>query len=178
MFPINIDAKTGKKTTTQTYKGKVSTNGDYKLFKQLMYVTGNAVVEMDKVKTEVKMITYKSYGKDIVEEVALLTDLTDKELYIGIKASCEYNYEDGETDKTSYKVDRDGNLRYKLSLNSVYDSNGKNPKEMIQEGEATQMDKDHTWLTSDKSIWKPKLEEVEFEEEVSEDAIPSDEIAF
>ena len=164
-FPINVDKK-GKKTTTSEYKGKTTTNQDYKIFKQLFYVTGNAVVELNDVKKEVQTITYKSYGVDVTEEVLMLTDLTDKELHIGLKAKYEYNYEDGETDKTCYKTDRDGNPRLSLSISKVYDNEGRTPMEMIKDVEAKDIEGDREYLASEKAIYKPKLEEAEEEIEV------------
>ena len=163
LFPINIDKKTGKRTTTNTFKGKTTTNGDFKLLKQLLFVCGESVSELKDMKVKEEEITYKAYGKEVTETVLLLTSCTDKEIGIGVKGSYEYNYEDGETDKTSYKVDNEGTPRLKLSLNSVYNSKGKTPIEMIKKEESVQLAKDKLYLESEKSIYKPKLEESEVE---------------
>jgi len=176
IYPVII--RKGKKTTTFNSKGKTATLPSYKLFKQLMFVTGSPVVELNKIETKIETITYKAFGKDVTEEVAILPSLTDKEIYIGIKKSAEYNYEDGEVDKTCYKTDNDGEIRWNYNINSVYDSQGKTAMEIIKKEESAQMAKDKAYLESAKSIYKPKLELPEEDEIEAGEESEADNIEF
>jgi len=164
LFPFNKDKKTGKITTTNTYNGKVTTNSDFKLLKQLYYVaTGELLSSVKDIKTKVEDITFKSYGKDVKKKVAIVTALTDKDIHFGIRRKAKYAWDKDaeEQDRTQYATNKDGDLVYDLTLFSVYDSKGRTAEELVKGKDAEKHIKDDEYLSSDKSIYRPNLEESE-----------------
>jgi len=166
-YPVIVKNK--KKVTTYTYKGKTQSLADYKMLKQLIFVATGKGQELPDIKLKEEEITFKEYGEDVTLDVATLVDLIGKEIQYGVRCEEQYNYEDGETDKTQIKIDDDGNPRYKMSLFSVYSSEGKNPLEIIKKEEPTQIEKDKEFLLSAKGIKKVTLELPEEDEDEPED---------
>lgn len=171
LYPVTV--KDGKKVTTFKTKGKTQSLQDYKMLKQLIFVATGKGQELPDIKLKEEEVTFKEYGKEKTLEVATLVDLIGKELQYGVRCEEEYNYEDGEVDKTQIKTDNEGNPRYKMSLFSVYSAEGKAPAEIIKDADAEQLEKDKSFLLGDKGIKKVKLElpEVEEDEEETEEDV-------
>jgi hypothetical protein len=165
LYPVIV--KDGKKVTTYTYKGKAMSLGDYKLLKQLLYVTNGKAIDLADMETVEETITYKEYGKDITVDAETCVDLVGKNVMIGVRLSEKYawNTEEAEVDKTQLKTNSDGDIVYDKVIFSVYSQTGKTPTEIIKKEEATQMAKDKEFLEGDKGIKKVKLEAAKFEEE-------------
>ena len=181
MFPFNAEkGKNGKKTgrivTTNTYNGKTTTNGDFKLLKQLYYVaTGELLTSVKDIETSVEDIKYNSYGKEVEKKVAMIDVLVGKDIHVGVRRKAKYAWdkEAEEQDKTQYATNKDGDLIYDLTLFSVYNSEGQTAEEFIYEKEPEKIEKDNEYLSSDKGIYKPKLEEPE--DDIDLDEPPFDE---
>lgn len=169
--------KNKKLTTTCKMGGKTVSLPSFKLFKQIMFLATNEPVDISTIETVEETIKYKAYGKDVEVDGETITALIGKEFTIAVRAEEEYNYEDGEVDKTSLKVDSDGNTRYKLSLYDVYNEDGLNAIEVVQEAEEPKaMIKTEEFLKSDKGIRRVVLELPEMEEDEIEDE--NDELEF
>lgn len=169
LFPV-IKNKDGKKVTTYEVKGKQQSLADYKMLKQIIFVATGKGQEIQDLNLKEEEITYKQYGKDVTVTAGTLVDLIGKEIQFGIRLEEQYNYEDGQVDKTSLKTDKDGNIYYDKKLYSVYSKLGKTPIELVKKEEATQIEKDREFLTGPKGIKRVKLEIAEIEdiEEVSD----------
>lgn len=167
------------KMTTYTVKGKTQSLNDYKMLKQLVFVATGKGQELKDIKIEEQDMEFKEYGKDVSITAGVLTELVGKDIQFGVRCEEEYNYEDGETDKTAIKTDDDGNPRYKKSLFSVYSAEGKTALEVVKKEDATQLEKDKEFLLGDKGIKKVKLEvpEIEGLDDVEENE-DSEEIDF
>lgn len=164
LFPVIV--KNGKKVTTYTYKGKAVSLGDYKLLKQLLFVTNGKPMDLSDLTLVDETITYKSFGKDVVVEAQTCTDLVGKQVQVGVRLSERYAYnsEEGEEDKTQLKTNSDGDVIYDMSIYTVYSQSGKTPTEIIKKEDAKQIISDKEFLESDKGIKKVKLEAPTFEE--------------
>jgi len=178
MYPVVIDKKTKKKVTTYTYAGKTQSLQDYKMLKQLIFVAIGKGQELSDVKLKEEEITFKEYGKDVTLDVATLTDIVGKEITYGVRCEEQFNYEDGEEDKTCIRTDDEGNPRYKMSLFSVYSKLGKTPLEIIKKEDATQIEKDKEFLLGAKGIKKVKLELPEEDEIEAGEEAEADNIEF
>ena len=188
LYPVTVKKKNGKpikengnvvKTSTYTVKGKTQSLADYKMLKQLVFVAIGKGQELKDIVMEEKDISYKEYGKDKTVKAGELTELIGKTIHFGIRLEEEYNYEDGEVDKTAIKTNNNGDVVYKKPLFSVYDSEGKTALEIVKQAEPTQIEKDKEFLASDKGIKKVKLEAPEIEEvEDVVDDIDEDDIDF
>jgi hypothetical protein len=184
LFPFNKDKKTKKITTTNTYKGKTVTNSDFKLLKQLYYVaTGELLKSVQDIDTTVEDVKYNSYGKEVEKKVAMITALVGKDIHIGIRRKVKYAWDKDakEQDKTQYATNKDGDLIYDLTLFSVYNDKGQTAEEFIKEKDPEKIEKDNEYLSSDKGIFKPKLEEPEDDIDLDEppfEANSSEEIDF
>jgi len=173
-----VSNKNGKMITTCQVKGKTVSLPAFKLFKQLHYVATGTGLDMSDMKLVEETIKYKAYGKDVAVEADSVVDLIGKELMIGIRLEEEFNYEDGEIDKTSLKTDNDGNVRYKKDLESVFNKDGFDAMEMIKEATETKaLDSKTKFLSSEKSIKRVKLEAPEVDDG-STSEIDEDEIEF
>lgn len=153
-----VSMKNGNRVTTCSVKGKTVSLPDFKLLKQLYFVAVGEAKDLGEIETKVETIKYKEYGKDVEVEGETIIDLIGKEVYIAIRAEEEYNYENGEEDKTSLKVDKNGDVRYKLSLDDVYSKDGLHAIEIIKEQEPKLMKAKEEFLKSDKGIKRVKLE--------------------
>ena len=167
IYPVTVDKK-GNKVTTYTYKGKEQSLADYKLLKQLVYVVTGKACELKDIKIEEQELTYKEYGKDVTVNAGVLVDLIGKEFNFGVRLEEQYNYEDGEVDKTSLKTNNNGDVVYKQTLFSVYSKSGKTAMELVKKEEAKQIEKDREFLASDKATKRVKLEIPEIEEDTSD----------
>jgi hypothetical protein len=176
LYPVSN--KNGKKVTTYTYKGKTQSLQDYKMLKQIVFCATGKGQELEDIKIEEQDIEFKEYGKAVKLTVGMLTDLVGKEIQYGVRCEEEYNYEDGETDKTSIKTDDEGNPRYKKVLFSVYSALGKTPIEIIKKEDSIQLAKDKEFLLSDKGIKRVKLEAPEFEDGETTIDINDEDIPF
>ncbi len=164
MFIVSV-GKDGKRTTTCKMQGKTVSLPDFKLMKQLYFVATGEGKDLGDIKTKVETIKYKEYGEDIEVEAETIIDLIGKQVNIAIRLEEEYNYEDGEVDKTSLKVDSNGNTRYKKTLDDVYSSEGLHAIEIIKKSEPKLMKAKEAFLLSDKGIKRVKLELPEIEDE-------------
>ena len=109
-------------------------------------------------------------------EAETIIDLIGKQVNIAIRLEEEYNYEDGEVDKTSLKVDSNGNTRYKKTLDDVYSAEGLHAIEIIKKSEPKLIKAKEAFLLSDKGIKRVKLELPEIEDEDGLALDDSDEI--
>lgn len=175
LYPVII--KDGKKVTTYSVKGKTQSLADYKMLKQLVFVATGKGQELKDIKIETQDISYKEYGKDVTVNGGMLTELVGKEIQFGVRLEEQYNYEDGEVDKTALKTNNNGDVVYDKKLFSIYSIEGKTALEIVKKEEAKQVEKDKEFLASDKGIRRVKLEvpEIEDVEDVVDD---SDEIDF
>jgi hypothetical protein len=164
MFPVIV--KDGKKVTTYTVKGKVQSLGDYKILKQLLFVTNGKPMDLKDLTLKPETITYKAYGKDVTVDAETCEDLVGKDVYVGVRLSEKYAYDKdaGEVDKTQLMTNGDGDIIYDRAIYSVYSQTGKTTTEMIKNLEATQMKKDAEFLESDKGIKRVKLEASDFDD--------------
>lgn len=176
LYPVTV--KDGKKVTTYSYKGKVTSLQDYKMLKQLVFVSTGKGQELADINVEEQDISYKEYGKDVDIKGGMLVDVIGKEIQFGVRLEEEYNYEDGEVDKTSIKTDDEGNARYKKTLFSVYSAEGKSALELVKKEEAKQIAKDKEFLESDKGIKRVKLDLPEIEDIEEPASIDEDDIDF
>jgi len=176
LYPVIV--KNGKKVTTYTFKGKAVSLGDYKLLKQLLFVTNGKPIDLQDMDTTEETIKYKEYGKDVEVEGETCNDLVGKDVNVGVRLAEKYawNNDEGEVDKTQLATNSDGDILYESSIFSVYSQSGKTPTEIIKKEEAKQIESDREFLNSDKAIKRVKLEAVEFEEDESGDL--EDELDF
>jgi len=160
-----VSKKNGKLITTCQMGGKTVSLPAFKMFKQIMFLATGKAQDLSEVKTKVETIKYKKFGKNVEVEAETLVDLIGKELQIGIRLEEQYNYEDGETDKTSLKVNSNGDVLYSKELESVFNVNGFDAQEMIKDAEEAKAIKSKiAFLESDKGIKRVKLEAPEVEE--------------
>ena len=176
IYPVTV--RDGKKVTTYTYKGKEQSLQDYKMLKQLYFVVTGKACELKDIKIEEQELTYKEYGKDVTVKAGVLVDLIGKEFNFGVRLEEQYNYEDGEIDKTSLKTNNNGDVVYKQTLFSVYSKSGKTAMELVKKEEAKQIEKDREFLASDKATKRVKLEIAEIEDDVVDNIQEPDEIDF
>ena len=174
MFPVTV--KDGKKVTTYVMKGKTQSLQDYKMLKQIIFVATGKGQELPDIKLKEEEVTFKEFGEEKTLEVATLVDLIGKEIQYGVRCEEQYNYEDGEEDKTSIRTDNEGNPRYKMNIFSVYSAEGKSPIEIVKDIDAEQLEKDKEFLLGAKGIKKVKLEAPEVEE--VEDDESEDDLEF
>ena len=153
-----VSVKNGKRVTTCTVQGKTVSLPDFKLLKQLYFVATGEAKDLSEIETKVETIKFKEYGKDVEVDGEVLVDLIGKEVNIAIRLEEEYNYEDGETDKTSLKVDGNGDVRYKKNLDDVYSIDGLSALEIVKKEEPKAMKAKEAFLASDKAIKRVKLE--------------------
>ena len=114
----------------------------------------------------------------VVEDAETLVDLIGKEIQIGIRLEEQYNYEDGETDKTSLKTNGNGDVVYKKTLESVFNVEGFDTVEVIKNAEDPKAIKSKiAFLEGDKGIKRVKLDAPEIEES-EEETIDEDELDF
>lgn len=179
LYIINKDKKTKKLVIDGNYNGKTIKNLDAVNLLQLYYICEEKLVNLLDLPLEEEEITYKEYGKDKTETVHTLVGLAGNDINYALTAKEQYNYEDGEEDKTALKTNKEGDLIYQLKLLRFYGEDCKVPSEMIKKLEAEQYDKDKVYVESEKAVKKLELEEVSFDEveEVAE-ADSEDEIDF
>lgn len=176
LFPvINKD---GKLVTTYTAKGKTFSLADFKMLKQLLFVTNGKPLDLADLTLEEETIKFKEYGKDVEVTGESIKELKGKEIQIGVRLEERYNYEDGEEDKTSLKTNSNGDVVYDKKLFSVYSKSGKTPTEIIKKEEAKQIESDRKFLESDKGIKRVKLEKKEPEYEVEVEGFDNDDLDF
>ena len=175
IYPVRKD-KNGKKVSTQEYNGKTTSISDYLLLKQFVFCATGKGQALEDIKLVGEEIKFKKFGKEVTVEGATLVDVIGKQIKFGVRAEEEYNYENGATDKTSLRTDNEGKVKYKLSLYSVYSTEGKIPAEAIKGEDAKQIESDTIYLTSDKAIKKLKLEASE--DEAPFDVAEEDDIQF
>ena len=161
----------GKLVTTCKMQGKTVSLPDFKMFKQLFYVATGEVKDLGEIETKEETLKFKEYGKMVEVEAETLTELIGKEVNIAVRLEEKYNYEDGETDKTSLKVDGNGDVVYDKSLNSVYTADGLSAMEKMKKTEAKKMASDDEFLRGDKGIKRLTLEAVEIEVPEEDDEI-------
>lgn len=176
LYPVTV--RDGKKVTTYVHKGKSSSLNDYKMLKQLVFVATGKGQELEDITIEKQDIEYKEYGKAVDVTGGMLVDLIGKEIKFAVRLEEEYNYEDGETDKTSIKTDNDGNARYKKSIYRLYNAEGQTAIEMVKKEEPTQLTKDKDFLAGEKGIKRVKLDLPEIEEIVESSDVVVDDIDF
>ena len=178
LYPVSV--KGGKKVTTYQFKGKAVSLGDYKLLKQLLFVTNGKPIDLENMETVEETITYKAYGKDVTVEAETCNDLVGKDVMVGVRLEEKYawNSEESEVDKTQLATNNDGDIVYDKKIFTVYSQTGKTPTEIIKKSEAVQIESDREFLESDKGIKKVKLEAVEFEEEEVAGIDDGDELDF
>ena len=170
-----VSMKNKKLVTTCEMKGKTVSLPDFKMFKQIMFLATGVAQDLNEINTENETIKYKAYGKDVTVKAETLVDLIGKTLNIGVRLEEQYNYEDGETDKTSLKVNQNGDVVYKKSLESVFNESGLDAQEVIsdvEEGKAIVAKR--KFLEGDKGIKRVKLELPEIDETEE----PEDELDF
>ncbi len=163
-----VSNKKGKLITTCVQQGKTVTLQAYKLFKQLMVVVTGELSLIDEVMVEEETIKYKKFGKDVKVKGEVITALTGKEIQIGItlKANYEWDKEEEAEDKTQYKTDNNGDIRYDKELDSVFNIGGFSAEEILTDAEeAKSIEAKKKYLESDKAIYHPKLEESEAKED-------------
>ena len=164
-----VSMKNGKKITTCQMGGKTVSLPDFKMFKQIMFLATGKAQDLSEVATKTETIKYKDFGKDVEVEGETVVDLIGKDMQIGIRLEEQYNYEDGEVDKTSLKVNQNGDVVYKKSLESVFNADGFDTAEVIKNAEEPKAIKSKiAFLESDKGIKRVKLEAPE-EEEIEEE---------
>ena len=126
LYIINKDKKTKKLVIDGTYNGKVITNTDAINLLQLYYICEGKLVNLLDLPLEEEEITYKEYGKDVTKEVMTLVGLAGNDVTYSATAKEQYNYEDGEEDKTALKTDKNGDLVYALKLLRFYNEDNLN----------------------------------------------------
>jgi len=172
-----VSMKNGKKITTCQMQGKTVSLPDFKMFKQIMFLATGKARDLSEVKTKTETIKYKAYGKDIEVEAETVVDLIGKDIQIGVRLEEQYNYEDGETDKTQLKTNQNGDVVYKKSLESVFNVDGFSTEELLKEAEEPKAIKSkEAFLTGAKGIKRVTLEFPE--DEVVEDEDDLDSIPF
>lgn len=160
-----VSVKNKKKVTTCVMQGKTVSLPSFKIFKQLYFLATNEGLDLHEIETKTETIKYKAYGKDVTVEGETISALIGKDLQIGIRLCEEYNYEDGELDKTQLKTNQNGDVMYSKELESVFNSKGFNAEEMLKDAEEPKAIKSKiAWLESDKGIKKVRLEKPEPEE--------------
>lgn len=169
LYIINKDKKTKKLVIDGNYNGKTIKNLDAINLLQLFYICEEKLVNLLDLPLEEEEITYKQYGKEKTETVHTLVGLAGNDINYALTAKEQYNYEDGEEDKTALKTDKNGDLVYQLKLLRFYGEDKKVPSEMIRKLDTEQYDKDKVYVESDKAVKKLELEEVSFEEEATDD---------
>ena len=178
MYPVIV--KNGKKVTTYTIKGKAVSLGDYKLLKQLLFVTNGKPMDLSDLTLKQEEITYKSFGKDITVDAETCEDLVGKQVNIGVRLSERYAYdsEAGEVDKTQLLTNSDGDVLYDKNIYSVYSQSGKTATEIIKKQDATQIEKDREFLEGEKGIKRVKLEAATFDDDDASDGFSEDDLDF
>jgi len=172
-----VSFKDGKKITTCKMKGKTVSLPDFKMFKQLYFLATGVGLDLNEVETKTETIKYKKFGKAVSVEAESIPALIGKEVQIGIRLEEQYNYEDGEEDKTSLRVNTNGDVVYKKELESIFNADGFDAMEVLKEAtEAKAIKSKITFLESDKGIKRVKLELPEVEETEEEEA--EDELDF
>ena len=157
------------KITTCKMQGKIVSLPDYKTFKHIIFLATGKGQELSEMTVKEETIKYKDFGKNIEVEAETIVDLIGKEIQIGVRLEEQYNYEDGETDKTSLKVNQNGDVVYKKVLESIFNAGGFDAAEVIKNAEEPKAIKSKiAFLESDKGIKRVALEAPEVEE--SEDA--------
>ena len=164
-------------------KGEVTTNMTngkpleaYKQFIQLMYLATGELKDIHEIETKEETIKYKAYGKDVKVQGEVVTALVGLDLQIGVRLSESYNYEDGETDKTSLRTDNNGDVAYGKDLDSIFSKEGFSAGELMSGKEvASDIESKIKFLSSDKATKRVKLEAPEVDEneieEIEEDSI-------
>lgn len=169
LYPVSV--RDGKKVTSYEYKGKAVSLGDYKLLKQLLFVTNGKPMELKDLTTAEETVTYKSYGKDVTVEAEICEDLVGKNVMIGVRLAEKYAWDSEEeaVDKTQLATNSDGDIIYDMGIYSVYSQSGKTPTEIIKKEDAKQIEKDREFLESDKGIKRVKLEAASFDDMAEDD---------
>ena len=176
LYIINKDKKTKKLVIDGNFKGKTIKNLDAVNLLQLFYISEEKLVSLLDLPLKEEEITYKEYGKDKTENVHTLVGLAGQEISFSLTAKEQYNYEDGEEDKTTLKTDKNGDLVYQLKLLRFYNGeDNKVPSEMIKGLDSEQYNKDKEYVESTKAIKKLELEDVSFE---ADNDIDDDDISF
>lgn len=179
LYPVS--KKNGKLVTTSTYGGKTSSLPDYKMLKQLLFVTQGKAMSLfpqedaDTVTLKAETIKYKAYGKEVEVEAETITDVIGKEIHFAVRFEERYNYEDGEEDRTDIKRNDDGDPLYDKRLYAVYSKKGKTPMEIFKKEEPTTIEKDRDFLEK-KGIKKVKLEAPANDFEVVEEGPNGEEV--
>ena len=165
LYPVSV--RDGKKVTSYEYKGKQVSLGDYKLLKQLLFVTNGKPMELKDLTTTEETVTYKSFGKDVTVEAETCEDLIGKDVMIGVRLAEKYAWdsENEEVDKTQLATNSDGDIIYDMFIYTVYSQSGKTPTEIIKKEDAKQIEKDREFLEGEKGIKRVKLEAVSFEDD-------------
>jgi len=165
-----VSMKNKKLITTCQMQGKTVSLPDFKMFKQLYYLATGEGLDLHEMETTEETIKYKAYGKDVTVEAETITQLIGKEIQVGVRLAEQWNYEDGETDKTSLKVNQNGDVVYKKELESIFNIDGFNAEEVLKDATETKaLDSKVKFLESDKGIKRVKLEEPEIEDVEEED---------
>jgi len=164
--------KNGKLITTCEMQGKTVSLPDYKMFLQLYYVATGKGLNLSEMEVEVGDVKFKRFGKETTIEAETITAMIGMEVNIGVKLEASYAY-DADTkseDKTQYRVDNNGDTSYSKNLESVFSKDGFSAQEIIKKEDTPKaMESKKNYLESDKSIYHPKLEVVEFVETVEEE---------
>lgn len=167
LFPVS--KRNGELVTTYVSKGKTHSLADFKLLKQLLFVTTGKVMNIPDITTKEETIKFKEYGKDKAVDGETIVELKGKEINIGVRLEEKYAWDASaeEEDKTQLKTNDNGDVVYDKKLFSIYAKSGKTPTEIVKKEEPTQIEKDKTFLKSAKGIRRVKLEKAEPEYEVS-----------
>jgi hypothetical protein len=172
-----VDKKTKKKKVTCVMQGKTVSLPDFKLLKQLYFLGTGQGLDIGEIETTTEDLEFKEYGKVVkVEGVETISNLIGKEVQIGVRLEEKYNYEDGETDKTSLKTNQNGDVVYDKKLESVFSKDGFDTMEIIKESLApSAIESKKKFLESEKGIKRVKLEAPEV---VEDEVVEDDEIDF
>ncbi len=172
-----ISKKNGRLVTTCKIQGKTVSLPSYKIFKQLYFIATGTGLDLKDMELKTETIKYKKYGKAVEVEGDTIVQMIGKEIQVGIRLEESYAYEDGETDKTQLRTNKNGDTVYDKDLHSVFSKDGLSPMEIVNEAtEAKEIESVKTFLASDKAIKKVKLEFPDEPEESEEE--PEDEIDF
>jgi len=166
-----VSNKKGKLVTTYVSQGKTISLNDYKLFKQLYAVVTGEVKPMEEIDVIPEVIKYKVFGKDVKVDGETIVELIGKEVEIGIRLEESFAWDNEEKceDKTELKTDKNGDVVYKKSLDSVFSKDGFSAEEVITEAtEAKDIESKRKFLEGDKATKRVKLED-KVEEESEED---------
>jgi len=165
-----ISKKAGKLITTCKIQGKTVSLPSYKLFKQLYFIATGVGLDLKDMELKTETIKYKKYGKDVEVEGDTIVQMIGKEIQVGIRLEESYAYEDGETDKTQLRTNKNGDVVYDKELHSVFSKDGFSPMEVVSEAEETkEIENEKKFLASDKGIRRVKLEFPDEPEEEGED---------